>query len=69
MESSCFLPLEEEEIDVVIALGEEVAQHAGGVTAADLIGRQTEVDALHKVPELGNCVLTETPRKSNPITC
>lgn len=60
----CFLPLEEEEINVIIALGQEVAQHAGGVATADLISGQTEVDALHKVPQLSNRVLTETPIKS-----
>lgn len=67
--SVCSSPLEEEEIDVVIALGQEVSQHAGRVSAADLIGRQTEVDALHEVPELSHCVLTEAPAESNhPIT-
>lgn len=61
--SGCFSPLEEEEIDVVIALGQKVSQYACGITTADLIRRQTEVDALHKVPELGHGVLTETPGK------
>lgn len=32
------LPLEEEEVEVVVFLGEEVAQDAGGVAAADLVG-------------------------------
>lgn len=54
-------PLEEEEVDVVVALGEEVAQDSGGVATADLVGRQTKVDALHKIPQLGHCVQTEPP--------
>lgn len=57
------LPLEQEEVDVIVALGEEVSQHAGWVAAADLICRQPEVHALHKVPELSDQVLAELPNK------
>lgn len=32
------LPLKEKEVDIVVALGQKVAQHSGGVTTADLIG-------------------------------
>ena len=53
--------MEEEEVDVVVVLGEEVAQHTVGVAALDLVGRQAEVDALDKVPELGDGVLVEPP--------
>ena len=53
--------MEEEEVDVVVVLGEEVAQHTVGVATLDLVGRQAEVDALDKVPELGNWVLVEPP--------
>lgn len=42
-------------------LGEEVAQDAGRVATADLIGRQGEVDALDKVPELSHKVLIKHP--------
>lgn len=31
-------PLEEEEVEVVVFLGEEVAKDAGGVATADLVG-------------------------------
>ena len=55
--------MEEEEVEIVVALGEEVAQHSGRVATADLIGRQAEVDALHEVPQLGHRVQTETPEK------
>lgn len=48
------IPLEEEEVEVVVFLGEEVAQDAGGIATADLVGRQSKVDALHKVPQLGH---------------
>lgn len=58
--SQCHSPLKQEEVDIVVALGEEVSQHAGRVTAADLIGRQPEVDALDKVPHLSDRVLVET---------
>lgn len=56
-------PLKEKEVDVVVALGQKVAQHTGGVTTTDLIGWQTEVNALHEVPQLGHCVLAETPER------
>lgn len=55
------IPLEEKQVEVVVFLGEEVAKDTGGVTAADLIGRQAEVDTLDKVPELGHKVLIEHP--------
>ena len=54
-------PLEEEEVDIVVAFGQEVAQHTSGVTTADLIGWQAKVNTLHKVPQLGYGVLAETP--------
>lgn len=31
-------PLKEEEVDIIVALGEKVSQNAGGITTADLIG-------------------------------
>ena len=34
----CPVPLEEEEVEVVVFLGEEVAQDAGGVATEDLVG-------------------------------
>lgn len=57
-------PLEQEEVDIIVALGEEVPQNTGGITTADLIGRQSEVDALHKIPHLSHSVLDETPVKN-----
>lgn len=61
-------PLEEEKIEMVEFLGEEVAQDASGIAAADLIGWQGEVDALDKVPELSHWVLIEHPgRKQEEI--
>lgn len=56
-----FLPLEEEEVQVVVVLGEKVAQDAVWVATFDLEGRQAEVDTLHKVPELSNRVPVEPP--------
>ena len=53
------LPFEEEQVGVVVLLGEEVAQDPVGVAAADLVGRQTEVDTLDKVPQLGRGVVSE----------
>lgn len=55
------LPLEEEEIQVVVLLGEEIPQDAGGVTATNLVGREAKVDALDKVPQLGHRILAELP--------
>lgn len=54
-------PLEKEEVQVVVFLGEEVAEDAGGIATADLVGGQGEVDALHEVPQLGHSVLAEHP--------
>lgn len=56
-------PLKQEEVDIIVALGEEVSQNTSGITTADLIGRQPEVDALDKVPHLSDCVLAETPAR------
>lgn len=60
-------PLKQEEVDIIVALGEEVSQHAGGITTADLIGRQAKVDALDKIPHLSDCVLAETPAKERKM--
>lgn len=56
-----FLPLEEEEVQVIVVLGEEVAQDSVWVATFDLVGRQAEVDTLYKVPELSNRVPVEPP--------
>lgn len=57
------VPLEEKQVDVVVLLGEEVAEDTGGVSTADLIGWQAEVNALDKVPQLSHKVLIEHPAK------
>lgn len=56
------LPLKKEEVDVVVALGEEVPEDARGVATADLVGGQPEVHALHEVPQLGHQVLAKFPK-------
>lgn len=56
-------PLKQEEVDIIVALGEEVSQNAGGISAADLIGWQAKVDALDKIPHLSHYVLAETPTR------
>lgn len=48
---------------MVVFLGEEVAEDTSGVCTADLIGRQAEVNALDKVPELGHKILIELPEE------
>ena len=53
--------MEEEEVQVVVVLGEEVAQDAVWVATFDLVGRQAEVDTFHKVPELSDGVPVEPP--------
>ena len=59
--SNYFIPLEEEKVQVVVVLGEEVSQDAVWVATLDLVGRQAEVDALYKVPELSDRVPVEPP--------
>lgn len=54
--------MKEEEVDIVVALGEEVSEDARGVAAADLVGGQPEVHALHEVPQLGHQVLAKFPK-------
>lgn len=65
--SACnvLLPLEEEEVHIVVVLCKEVAQNAVWVATFDLIGRQAKVDALHKVPELSYRILVEPPEEKN----
>lgn len=53
--------MEEEEVEVVVLLSEEVSKDASRVATANLICRQSEVDALDNVPELGHKVLAEHP--------
>lgn len=53
-------PLKQEEVDIIVALREKVSQNTGGITAADLIGWKSEVDALDEIPHLSDIVLTET---------
>lgn len=57
------VPLEQKQVEVVVFLGEEVAEDTSGISTADLIGRQAEVNALDKVPELGHEVLIELPKQ------
>ena len=54
-------PLEQKKVEVVVSLGKEIAQNSGGVSTADLIGRQAEVDTLDEVPELGHKILIKHP--------
>lgn len=56
-------PLKQKEVDIIVALGEEVSEHARWVAAADLIGRQPEVHTLHEVPKLSHQVLAEFPKR------
>lgn len=55
------LPLEEEEVYVVVVLCKKIAQNAIGVTTFDLVGRQAKVDTLYKVPELSYRISVESP--------
>lgn len=57
------IPLEEKQVEVVVFLGEEVAEDTSGVSTADLIGWEAEVNTLDKVPELGHKVLIEHPKQ------
>lgn len=54
-------PLEQEEVEVVVALCQEVSQNTCWVTRSNLIGRQTEVNTFDKIPELSHQILIEAP--------
>lgn len=56
------LPLKQEEVDIIVALGEEVSKDSRWVATTDLVGRQPEVNTFHKVPKLSNQVLAEFPK-------
>ena len=55
------LPFEEEQVRIVVVLGEEVAEDPVGVTAADLVRGQAKVDTLDKVPQLRRQIVCERP--------
>ena len=61
-------PFEEDEIEVVVVLGQHVADDACRVTRADLITRQEEVDALGEVPQLSRHVVSERPNHKHSHT-
>lgn len=44
------LPSEEEHVQEVVGFAEEIADDAARVAAADLVGGEQQVDALHHVP-------------------
>ena len=54
-------PLKQEEVQVVVALRQEVSKNSCRVTRSNLIGWQTEVKTFDKIPELSHQVLIETP--------
>ncbi len=56
-------PLEKEEVEVIEFLCQEVSKDSCRVATTELIRRQSEVDALEKIPELGHWVMIEHPVK------
>lgn len=56
------LPLKQEEVDVIVALCEEVSKHSCWVATTNLVGRQPKVNTFHKIPKLSNQVLAEFPK-------
>lgn len=62
-------PFEQDEVEVVVVLGEYVANDACRVTRANLVARQHEVDALGEIPHLGCHVCREQPAHTNATTC
>lgn len=55
------LPLEKEEVYVVVVLCKKITQNAVRVAALDLVGREAKVDTLYKVPKLSHRVSVESP--------
>lgn len=56
------LPLKQEEVDIIVSLGEEVSKDSRWVATTDLVGRQPKVNTFHIVPKLSNQVLAEFPK-------
>ena len=61
------LHLEEDQVCVVVLLGEEVAEDARRVATADLVGRQAEVETLEEVPQLSREVVRERPTSTTQL--
>lgn len=55
------LPFEQEQVEVVVLLGEEVAKDTSRIPRSDLVCRQSEVHTLDEIPQLGSSILGETP--------
>lgn len=55
------IPLEEEEVQVIVVLGEKVAQNTVWVATFNLVGREAKIDTLNKVPKLSDRVPVEPP--------
>lgn len=59
------LPLKEEEVEVVVVLGKKIPKNTVWVATFDLVGWETKVDALDKVPQLSNSIPVESPEIGN----
>lgn len=55
--------MEEEEVDAVVTLCQKVSQDSVGVATLDLICRQSKIQTLNKVPQLGNVICVKSPSK------
>lgn len=55
------LPLEKEEVYVVVVLCKKITQNAVRVATLDLVGRQAKVDTLYKIPKLSHRISVESP--------
>lgn len=53
------IPSKENQIDIVVALGEKIAQNSGRIAASNLSRRVAKVDTFHKVPHLSSSILRE----------
>jgi len=58
------VPFEEDEVEVIVVLGEDVANDTCWVSIADLIARQHEIDTFGEVPQLGWHVVREKPAQA-----
>lgn len=61
VERVIYLPLKEEEVEVVVVLGKKISKNTIRVATFDLVCWETKINALYKVPELSNSIPVESP--------
>lgn len=65
VEQVIYLPLKEEEVEVVVVLGKKISKNTVWIATFDLVCWETKINALYKVPKLSNSIPVESPEIRN----